>query len=456
MVDVPTTAAFNTLAAQIAALATRVTKLEAQVAAHEARITKLETGTPPPPTNTPSPDNTEASAPGQVLRSAAGHTYELATLAGLTPFSVKFDGHDDRATHDGKSLVAMGGKIYQRAASGVYRGDDVLGGWTFMPNGVPGSQPPPGPDPEPVPPGAELFGIYQGGGKSEQLAVWNAWAGHAPDMILDFASFDTKQEMINSGTWLLGQWPQVGIKRISLRVGLATHDCTQAQAAAGGMDDVWRQLAQASLTHGYTQIDITPGWEFNGGWYPWEAKHASNPDRSNEAEFAAVFRRCVEVFRAVSATAFRFCWNPTINNSWGSDADKAYPGDDVVDLIGLDAYADTWDMPAGAPTDPATVWQKMLNGGTGTGQYCLNWLASFASAHRKQIALPEWGVGDRSDGHGVGDSPVIMTNMLAWIAAHDVAYTCYWDYNAGDYNSMVSSGERPNEGAVLKSWFQHR
>jgi hypothetical protein len=54
--------------------------------------------------------------------------------------------------------------------------------------------------------------------------------------------------------------------------------------------------------------------------------------------------------------------------------------------------------------------------------------------------LPEWGGGTRSGGHGGGDDPTFMTNMIALInnPANNVAFHCYWDFDAGDFNATLS------------------
>ena len=82
------------------------------------------------------------------------------------------------------------------------------------------------------------------------------------------------------------------------------------------------------------------------------------------------------------------------------DPTEAYPGDDVVDIIGMDVYAETWDA---STSDPDKRFAYFLDQPFG-----LKWHRDFAREHGKPISYPEWGVGTRPDGHGVGDDPVFM------------------------------------------------
>jgi Glycosyl hydrolase family 26 len=310
-----------------------------------------------------------------------------------------------------------------------------------LPTHLPHRPAPPGP---PAVAGASLFGIYKGAGATgaANMQDWVKWAGRAPDLMLDFNQFDTAQNMINEAGWQMSCWAGAGVKRVSLTFGLACNDTSLASAATGSLDASWHAIAQACLSDGYGDAILRPGHEFNGGWFPW---HASG----NETNYKAAFRRCVQICRAVSPN-FKFDWCATVGNNQPVDCNACYPGDDVVDIIGTDLYPSTW-LTGGSKTE-ADVWAACLGVDWG-----LNWQLAFATQHGKQMSLPEWGIGDRpGDGHSVGDMPGLMTKMLAWIDGHNYAYTNYWDYNASDCADMVSSGERPLEGAVLKAWFQAR
>ncbi len=95
----------------------------------------------------------------------------------------------------------------------------------------------------------------------------------------------------------------------------------------------------------------------------------------------------------------------------------------------------------------ALRWQYLLHHPAG-----LIWHRDFAHAHNKPRSFPEWGTGTRPDGHGGGDDPLFVRNMLAWMGRGDpVAYACYWNYRASDYDAKVTDGRLPLAAAALRA-----
>jgi hypothetical protein len=74
---------------------------------------------------------------------------------------------------------------------------------------------------------------------------------------------------------------------------------------------------------------------------------------------------------------------------------------------------------------------------------------AFASANGKPLAFTEWGVAIRSDGHGLGDDPYYVSQMVAWMHANNVAYETYFDANSGGVNSLITGGSFPNSLAAF-------
>jgi hypothetical protein len=70
----------------------------------------------------------------------------------------------------------------------------------------------------------------------------------------------------------------------------------------------------------------------------------------------------------------------------------------------------------------------------------------FASSHGKPLSFPEWGLAIRSDGHGLGDDPYFINQMVSWMEnpANDVTYETYFDANSGGVNSLITGGSFPN------------
>jgi len=105
------------------------------------------------------------------------------------------------------------------------------------------------------------------------------------------------------------------------------------------------------------------------GLYPWSANH---PDLYQEA-----YRRVVETFRAEGAHNARWVWSPVGNEG----LEAYYPGDDVVDYVGVTVLGDPeWDANfALPPRSSPSCWRRTPRGSgpklctstsTATGRIC--------------------------------------------------------------------------------------
>lgn len=120
--------------------------------------------------------------------------------------------------------------------------------------------------------------------------------------------------------------------------------------AGGGYDAYIRQYARAVKSSG-VPILIRLAHEMNGDWYPWGTAYVSDGARNNgnsPADYVAMWRRVVRIFRVEGATNASWVWAPNIvyQNQVNSierqraDLEDLYPGDDWVDWIGLSVYND--------------------------------------------------------------------------------------------------------------------
>jgi len=227
-----------------------------------------------------------------------------------------------------------------------------------------------------------------------------------------------------------------------------------ANGAAGNYNANFATLAQNLVAYGLADHTIIRlGHEFTGNWYPW--KVTSDADALN---FAAYFRNIVTAMKAVPGAAnVKFCWNG--NNGWTSyPVGDAYPGDAYVDYVGVDIYdqswglnnsSDTYPYPVGdTPADMLVRQQKAWTGYAGTGNAGLAWWKNFAASHSKPLAIPEWGITSRSDGHGGLDNTYYMQQMYNFIQdpANNVAWHMYFDVNAGDGGHQLT--QLPGGGAT--------
>ena len=198
-------------------------------------------------------------------------------------------------------------------------------------------------------------------------------------------------------------------------------------------------LAQTLVAGGQSNAYLRLGWEFDGSWMPWAA---TTP--SAEANFAPYFQQIVTAMRSVPGENFRFVWNPDAGafTQSGYSVAAAYPGNAYVDVIGLDAYDQTW----ASPQTPTNAW-------TSTALPTLTAAQQFASSHGKPLAFTEWGVAIRSDGHGLGDDPYFIDQMVSWMdnPANDVTYETYFDDNSGGVNSLLTGGSFPRSLAAFSA-----
>ncbi len=103
--------------------------------------------------------------------------------------------------------------------------------------------------------------------------------------------------------------------------------------AHGEFDDLIRATADQ-----FASLDATPivrfGHEMNGNWYPWGRDRGGNEPH----DYVDAFRRTVTIFREQGVSNVRWLWSPNVAGPTSARLAEYYPGDDVVDLVGLDGY----------------------------------------------------------------------------------------------------------------------
>ncbi|MFF2504070.1 glycoside hydrolase family 26 protein [Streptomyces sp. NPDC058067] len=196
------------------------------------------------------------------------------------------------------------------------------------------------------------------------------------------------------------------------------------QGAAGDFDEHFRALARRLVDLKIPDTVIVPGWEMNGTTYT----HRCAPDPE---AWKAYWKRIVTVMRSVPGQKFRFDFTP----SRGLDAvpwTKCYPGDDVVDVIGMDSY----DQPEGES------FARQVS-----EPYGLQAQVDFAKAHNKAISYPEWGLFRN------GDNPEYVRRMLDWIDEHKPLYNTITDYCP---HGVWQCDDNPKASQVYRSMLSGR
>jgi hypothetical protein len=240
----------------------------------------------------------------------------------------------------------------------------------------------------------------------------------------------------------IGMCPQPGSQPSSSGV-------TLSDVAGGAGDTYWTQLGQNIANLGNNpatgkpyanQIVLRLGWEMNGDWYQWGYGTAIKSWNTLSA-FIAAWQRIVPLIRA-KAPGVRFMWCPTTgrnidpNNSNGyiaSGTGQNYPGDSYVDIVALDVY-DQYDTGG---------WPQILNGGSGVIAGGLKALRTFANAHGKPEAYPEWGLENTSNGNQ--DNPYFVAGMYFWFNAPgaNVYAHAIWNTGSGGPNAAIQGTSCP-------------
>ena len=273
---------------------------------------------------------------------------------------------------------------------------------------------PAGADPTLLPAHAVPFGAFLGSDQSDsEIEQFSAWLKGAPLQVGHTYLPGYHWSDIEGSVSLLAPWAQWRLAEPDRMLVLAV-PMQQAnegnlsdsqvrslirQGASGAFDSHFLELARRLVALGATDTVITLGWEMNGTTY--SSRCAPDP-----TDWQTYWRRIVTAMRSVPGQAFRFDFDPTRGTDdipWT----QCYPGDDVVDVIGMDSY----DLSPGRTFDDYV-----------TEPYGLQQQVEFAAAHHKPVSYPEWGL------FQYGDDPTYVQQMLDWITTHDTLYQTITDY----------------------------
>lgn len=287
---------------------------------------------------------------------------------------------------------------------------------------------------------ATEFGAHVGPGCQGRDAIpaFERFAGRRLERTVDAYNQSSWKAYTSSIPWLAHCWSGVPIK-LTVSVPMFPNDPAASLAAgtAGKYDAPTRQVAETLVKEGLAGTTIRIGWEMNGNWMPWAA--AKDPKA-----FVAYYRRMVRIMRAVPGQRFRFEWTTAVGRH-AIAPDTVYPGDDVVDVIGMDVYNEYWS-PAQAKSPARFAYLR-------DQPYGMKWLVGFAARHHKPTAYSEWGSGTRHDGHGAGDDPYFFEQMIAWFKATHPLYASYWEVADPSYDDRLATGLHPKAAAAFRKGF---
>lgn len=238
--------------------------------------------------------------------------------------------------------------------------------------------------------------------------------------------------------WLSPETIPAGFEgTLNVALPLFPEDGSMEQAASGADNARWEQMGRL-IAEKYPTAYVRPGWEMNIENWDWRV-HDGNVEQYKQA-----FRHASTSLKK-GGPELRIVFNP--NEGKGNslaDATLAYPGDDVVDIVGIDAY--DWSP----PYTSEAAWEQHL---TRPGGW--DFWATFARRHGKKFAVPEWGVIPGSPDSG-GDNPVFMRKVMAWMNANRdiMAFDTYFDEPADYCRCSLTQNPQAKEAYLqqLETW----
>jgi len=267
-------------------------------------------------------------------------------------------------------------------------------------------------------------------GREHLLQAWEKWLHQPPSSVLgvDFYGQSTWEDF-HKLDWVPGLWKKLNPARNLVWSVPLTVTGTPLADVAGGLHDADFEAAAHAILEAQPRAIIRLGWEMNISNMAWFAK-------GHEDDYITAFRRVVGIFRRHSEH-FSFDWCP----GWGAQdmpADAAYPGNDVVDTIGLDVYDFTLEGTA------AERWTNAYL----KAPFGLEWQREFAASRGKLMSYPEWGVGQ------AGDNDYFVQQMHDWFAANRVviAYAAYFDVD-GLWPTQIDNGRFPKSASLFRKLF---
>lgn len=277
-----------------------------------------------------------------------------------------------------------------------------------------------------------LFAMH----KATEVTKWEKNRGAEVAVIAVAPSRESWEALQN--TWFMdNERIPSGFKgTLNIAMPLWPEDGNLEDAYAGNYNAEWEKFGK-SVAVKYPGAYIRIGWEMNiNDWY-----FKATPE--NAIEWKQAFIHAVTSLRKASA-GFRIIFNPNLGSgqTGTEDATLFYPGDEYIDLIGIDAY-DWWP----GYTNEANI------AGHRDSKYGWNWWLDFAKQHNKKFCIPEWGIATANSNSG-GDNPVYINFVYSWLKANKewIQMECYFHESADYLRSDLFTGYNPKATAEYKRW----
>lgn len=237
--------------------------------------------------------------------------------------------------------------------------------------------------------------------------------------------------------------------RVIVAMGMmpATHGGQHNQCAAGQFDSYIRAFGRGLVNANAANAVLRLGWEANRvGGFPW----AVTGDGSS---YKACFRRWVSVLRSTPGQRFVIDWNMGQKGRFAHPLDRMYPGNDVVDVIGVQFYDRC------PPFRSNSDWSERYKKTRGGNPYGIGAWLTYAKSKGKRLSVPEWGIGGPRNicpEPGI-DNPFFIQKMHEFLRtnAGSIAYEAYFNGHGGPAgggsHKIAPASYNPKSAAAYRS-----
>ena len=229
--------------------------------------------------------------------------------------------------------------------------------------------------------------------------------------------------------------------------------------AAGQFDVYWRRLGRRmahldDITNRTAPLILDLGWEHSGPWYPWSitGARAGTPAYT---QFPTAFARIVAAIReghrayAGQDCPYLFCWRPArVAVAAGIRHAAFYPGDEVVDLIGISHHErDPYLTPSN--------WASRTSGWPPGNKFTREgWdpFFDFCASRGKKACFPEWSPIQHHpvyEPSGYPEEFFRLTRSYIESRLELFAYDCYFN---GDEAKLTAKPAWAGTGEYKKLW----
>src|SRR4051812_12553865 len=228
--------------------------------------------------------------------------------------------------------------------------------------------------------------------------------GRPLDALTMFITPPSFADMVrNTGTWLRGYGARAPLLVVSLALLPKNNKGQFAQCAAGAFDGPFRQVGANLRAIGAQGTVVRLGWEANIGSdaHPWGVDGPAQVPA-----YRACWRRAAAALKAGGPGLLLEWTNAKRTRNLDLHVMQMYPGDDVVDVMGVHYY-DTDPV-----KDTQALWDEYYDATYNDGPWGLGtWLAA-ARRHGKRLGVAEWGIKQvPGQTAAEADAPVYMDNM---------------------------------------------